>query len=280
MGASAVLLCAGTGLAPPTVGGCPVAVVEDLCDRPGAAAAALRTLDATRVVLGGCGPAEAGLLLAGAAARLERLAPGERGRTALATGALSRRALLALGPALAQRPVAVIDEDACAGTARCGLCVEVCPEHAVAAPGPRPAVDASACTACGACVPRCPHGALRLAGAAAEQVEAQLEELLPGVAGIVFACAAAGADAPPGWALVELPALGLVGPGWLLQVRARGAAVRLAPCDGACCEGARGVEALAARVLEACGTPRPSGGRLRLREPLATADAALRLAPR
>ncbi len=71
-------------------------------------------------------------------------------------------------------------------------------------------------------MPGCPSGALRLAGSATAQTEAQLDALVQGVDGIVLACRAAAATAPPGWGLVELPTLALVTPGWILQLRARG----------------------------------------------------------
>jgi ferredoxin len=310
MSGTAVLLCSGTGLDTDAVDCAPAAVVHDLCGRPAAASAALRRLAATRVVLGLCGrgasgdlvhalrragaspfgveaivvggrgQAEAALLIAASVAKLDALAAGEGGKPVPATNRMSRRALLRIAPAVTREPVAVVDEHACVGSGRCGLCAEACPERAIGNGGPLPVVDAASCTACGACVPRCPHGALRLAGSSTAQIEAQLEALLPGVDGVVLACRSAVVEAPPGRAVVELPALGLVSPGWLLQLQSRGSEVRLAPCGEACCAGVREVEALAARVLGAVGKPRRNGSaRVRLSEPRATADAVRRLAP-
>jgi len=279
-------------------------VVEDLCERPAAAAAALREAEATRVVLGLCErrpsaelvaalrragaapfgieavmlagrrPDEAARLVAGARARLDALAPGERGRSTVNGGAISRRSLFSLGGALAQARIAVLDQTACVGSSRCGLCVGRCPTDAITATAPLPTIDPAACTACGLCVAGCPHEALRLTGAATAQFEAQLEQLAPGVSGIVFACEGADADAPPGWALVELPTLALLTPGWLFQLRARDVEVRLVPCGNACCAGAHAVEAFVAGVLrdrESSRDTRPE--RVLLTEPLATVEA-------
>ncbi len=311
MSGTAVLLCSGTALGGGAFDGASAVVVSDLCNRPADAAAALRSLAATRVVLGLCdhrpsgdlvhalrragaapfgiesvvvgdrGRTEAAATIAAAVAKLDALPPEDVGKPALGTGGLSRRALLQLAPVVAHAPVAMIDEHACAGSARCGLCAQVCPEHAIGTNGPLPVVDTIACTACGVCVPRCPQNAIRLSGSGTAQLEAQLDAVLQVVDGVVLACRSAAVDVEPGWAIVELPTLGLVSPGWLLQLHARGAGVRLAPCREACCSGVREVEALAARILDSLGTPqcRPDR-RLRLGEPLATVDAVSHLAPR
>ena len=226
------------------------------------------------VDLHGRPPAEAERLLAAAASRLDALADGERGRPTLNTGAVSRRTLLSPGGAVTSAPAAMLDERACAGTSRCGLCLDTCPASAIAAGSRVPMIDVNACTGCGRCVPRCPHGALHLSGTSTGQVEAQLAELATGFDGVVLVCAAAEAEVPAGWALVELPTLALVTVGWLLQLHARGLDVALAPCDGPCCAGARAVEELAGRVLErAAVPPRMPPGEIRLGEPAATAEA-------
>ena len=308
MSGLAILLCGASGLDVDAVAGTGAAVetVDDLCSRPDAAAATLRELGATRVVLGLCDGRPSGDLLgalrragvepfgivavavggrehdeaarivSAAASRLAALAPGESGRPFVATKGLSRRRLFSVAVAMPHAPVAVLDTRACTGVAHCALCVAACSAGAISAAGTLPAIDAAACNACGACVPGCPHGALRLAGAANAQVQAQLEELVPGT-DVIFACEKARAEAPPGWALVELPALRLVTPGWILQTRARGARVRLAPCGGACCAGADDALALAERVLDG-GTPDPAAP-ITLDEPRATVDAVVRLAP-
>lgn len=312
MSGLAVLLCSGTELHADAVTGIGAAaeVIDDLCHRPDAAAATLRELGASRVVLGLCdGPPngdfvgalrragaepfgiaavalrgresdEAARIVSAAATRLAALTPGESGRPFVATKSLSRRGLFSLAVAMPHAPVAVLDARSCAGLARCGLCIEACPTKAISATGSLPAIDAAVCTACGACVPSCPRGALHLTGAANAQVKAQLEALVPGT-DIVFACEKAHAEAPPGWALVELPTLALVTPGWILQTRARGARVRLAPCGDACCAGTSDVEAFAAHLLDVWGLPIADGAApITLEEPRATVDGVLRLAPR
>ena len=304
---TAVLVCGRVPAAadPPSA----ATVVDDLCEQPAAAAAALREADADRVVLGLCErrpsselvaalrragaapfgietvalenrpPEEAARLVAGAYAKLAALAPDERRKPVLREGAVSRRTLLSRTGVVTYAPVAVLDETTCVGNAHCSLCIERCPEHAIAETVPLPTIDPGACTACGSCVPRCPHGALRLSGAATPQTEAQLEALTPGVSGIVFACRQAEADVPPGWAVVELPTLALLTPGWILQMRARNVDVRLAPCGDACCAGAPAVEELADRVLLETAAPRGTRPeRIRLTEPIATAEAVQCLA--
>lgn len=266
-----------------------------IADDPAAAAAALRAAGATRVVLAlerprpsgdllaalrraGAEPfgietvavdgrtsEEADVLVAAATAKLDALPPGERGRPGPADAPFSRRLLFSLRGPLTELPVAALDPAACSG---CGLCVDACPAGAIAAGLPVPTVDVRACGACGLCVARCPEGALRLTGASLEQLEAQLDELIGRVDGVVLACRRARAQTGPGVALVELPTLGVVTPGWLLQLRARGLAVRLAPCDGACCAGTAAVEELAE-----CYGVAPRRGPLALGEPRATAEA-------
>ncbi len=242
MSTTAVLLCRRVELAADGRWGVAAAAVDDLCERPDRAAAALRASGADRAALGLCdrrpsgelivalraagavafgiesvalhgrSEHEAAALVAGAVARLGALEPGERGRRTAAAGAISRRALFSPRAVIDHRPVAVLDAAACLGRARCGLCAGICPERAIAVGERSATIDPTACTACGACVPRCPPGALRLSGSSTAQIEAQLDALLDDVSGIVLACASAAAVAPPGWALVELPTLALITP--------------------------------------------------------------------
>ena len=54
--------------------------------------------------------------------------------------------------------IAVVDLTKCV---TCGVCVEVCPEHAVSMDTVI-AIDSSRCTGCRACISECPSGALSL----------------------------------------------------------------------------------------------------------------------
>lgn len=216
--------------------------------------------------------AEAAALLAGAVAKLARLAPGESGRLAADAGQLSRRALLMLRAPATRDPVAIIDPAVCVGSRRCGNCARDCPEEAIDLSGSHPAVRGGACTACGRCVTACPVQAIHLSGAAPAQIEAQLEVLLTVFERIVLACRSARARAPAGWGLVELPTLSVLTPGWLLGLRARGVEIRLAGCGGACCARAAGVLALSERV-ELSATYVAMTAPLALREPRATVRA-------
>lgn len=311
-----LLLCGELGFEPGSAGETPVAVVAELCHRPAAAAAAVRQLDVSRIVLGLCRSRpspellgalraagiepfgiesvmlagyerEAPLLLAGAAAKLAQLPAGEYGRPTLAGGQVSRRALFSRSALLSQEPVAILNESACLGSTRCGLCSSRCAYGAIDASTPVPTLDTDACTACGACVGSCPAAALRLSGCSAAGFEAQLEPLLGRVAGIMFACRHAEALAPPGWALVEIPALGLLTPAWILQAWKRETPVRLAPCDQPCCAGSAEVEELAELVAAQAGLVRARPGAAQgppvmppdLSEPHGTVDALLALIP-
>ena len=125
-----------------------------------------------------------------------------------------------------------------------------------------------------------PPGALRLAGSATVQSEARLDALLAGgVRKILIACTNAEPVAPPGWGLVELPTLALLTPGWILQVRARGAEVRLLACGQECCAAVLGVESLADRIAARLPRRPAPAAAIRLREPGATALAAALIEP-
>jgi ferredoxin len=312
MSTTAVLLCRELGLEQGSVAGAlpdgtPLAVVDDLCHRPYAAGKALRGLEATRVVLGLCGERpsaelvgalrsagaesfgiepvllegrpleEAQVLLRATVAKLRMLAHGEHGKPMLAAGGMSRRALFSPRALLTEAPVALLNADACLGSSGCGLCISRCPTEAIsAAERGNPAIDEAACTACGACVTSCPTNALRLSGCSTAQIEAQLGQLVGQLPGVLFACPSAAAVPPPGWALIELPTLALLTPGWILQLRARGVQVKLARCDQECCVGTHDVEALA-ELITFAGSPAASSvvTPLSLAEPAATVDAVL-----
>jgi ferredoxin len=268
-----------------------VQIVDGLCNTPSAVATALRTAGTDRAVVGLCnsqthtaallararraGARPFGVLavslaaaarmpsapaatrtLAGAVARLEALLPDEPGRAVIGRAPVTRAGLLSLPGAIAIDPVASPDRDACIGSRRCGLCIGACPHDAIALDGDAVRVDTRRCTACGSCVSTCPTGAFHLAGAAPGQIEAELDAILP-AAILAFRCrhATTTMDELPGaWATIELPSLNLVTVGWILQALAGGAtAVRLLPCDGACCSEVAGRAALGRTVLSNLG---------------------------
>ncbi|HVP74531.1 MAG TPA: 4Fe-4S binding protein [Gaiellaceae bacterium] len=308
-----------------------VVVVEHLCERPAAAAPALCKAGAARAVIGLCrrrvpeaelrgrirsggasscevdivrvpttrGVPPAATALAAAAARLALMPSGEPSRAVPTPGGFSRAALLRLAPAVSLLPVAAVAAERCIGVSRCGLCVEACPAHAISSRDDAATVVASACETCGRCVTACPAGAVHIAGATRAQLQAQLAALLaePSPAGVLFACARTveSLDDEPAlddWAVVELPALAVATPGWVLQTLAGGAPrVHLQPCAGDCCspwqEGGASLElcrallpaALAERVTAGGGAlparmlakaPPQATRRLELAEPQAT----------
>ncbi len=276
---TAVLLCREAGSHLGDAGPASAVIVDELCRRPAAAGRALRHLGGSAVVLGLCAerasadvlaalrhagvepfaieevvltgrPAdEAVALLEAAIARLDARVPGERGRAQPTTDRVSRRALFSLTAVLDDAPIAVVDRGACLGSARCGLCAEVCPETAIDVGLTVPEVDAGTCSACGHCVTECPADALHLTGASRSQIEAQLDRALAGVSTIVFACRSVKAVAAAGSAVIELPGLGMLSAGWVIRARRHGAAVTLCGCGGTCCEGADAALTLADRIL-------------------------------
>lgn len=300
-----VLVCGDAGVAVTLGAGVPVVTIPGLCGDPQAAASAARALGLDRIALALCdgGPssrlrealraagvdpfgvqtvvlgkraaAESSALVAAALARLGEIPAPDPVLRRRAEPRITRRALLSLRRTAEPMPVAMLAEDACAGSRHCGLCAERCPAGAIDVGGGVPRIDPAQCTACGACVGSCPQGALRLSGTSLAGVEAQLRELLAhGVDRIMLACRKTTAVPPPGWATVELPALGMISAGWVLGLRGRGATVALAPCNGPCCASAGAVRDLADELMPAaCTAPRMPLGSLRLSEPHATADA-------
>lgn len=256
-------------------------IVDGLCQRPSSAARAVRQLGASAVVLGLCdgrAPAEllaalrragvepfaivevtlgsrpapeAAALLDGAVARLETRIPGERGRAQPTEYRVSRRALFSLAAVVEDAPVAIVDRATCLGTSRCGLCGDACPQSAIDVGLALAEIDASRCSACGSCITACPVSALHLTGALPQQIEAQLSHALTAVSRVVFACATLKTVVPAGSALIELPGLGILTAGWIVQARRHGAEVILLGCGGRCCEGADATERLASQILAA-----------------------------
>lgn len=155
----------------------------------------------------------------------------------------SRRSLLTLPPT-SYEPVAHVDRDRCLGEVRCGLCLPACPVAAIAPAEGRAAVDRDACRSCGICVTTCPIGATSLPSASLVQYEAELAVLLEAeTPRLLFGCRRAlhetdGRPLAAGWLPVEVPCIGMLTPGWILQALARGAsAVALAGCGEDCVDG-------------------------------------------
>jgi ferredoxin len=155
---------------------------------------------------------------------------------------VSRRSLFTMPP-LTYETVPGIDVDSCLGPRACSLCVQRCPVRAISASGGSLAVDRAACITCGACVSTCPVGAVRFPGSDLAQREAELDIFLSRQQRpIVFACKGFGRSHTDGTGeseqrsrRIEVPCLGSVTVGWILQALAGGApAVTLMSCGDAC----------------------------------------------
>jgi len=81
--------------------------------------------------------------------------------------------MLSSGYVLSPANVAALDEEACIA---CGVCVSLCPEHAIAlsASAGRAVVDANSCRGCGICAAECPAGALTLGGFSDAEILAEV----------------------------------------------------------------------------------------------------------
>jgi len=254
--------------------------------------------------------------LAAAVARARAFAgttPDQLRPRLLAEGAaVSRFSLLALPP-ITYEPVPSVAHRRCLGPGRCGFCVQTCPRSALAVEDGRVVLDKQRCDGCGLCVTACPTEAVSLPGSSLAEYGAQLESLLGSdEPAVLFHCRkAVGLDgATGGWLPVQVPCIGVVTPGWMLQAVARGAsAVGLTRCGPECgCPREPvvagrlaytrdllrllGDEAAADRVrtvavteagleppprLPSFGRPDASDAAPSLAEPAATAEALLRL---
>ncbi len=184
-------------------------------------------------------------------------------------------------------------------------------------------VDPALCVGCGICVSVCPAQAIALPGCSLTRYRRQLQRALRPSGdpaelsrspqtqrGVWFSCQLRASGRAPqdgqGWFRVEVPCLGMVTPGWVLQALAAGAgAVVLGPCAPDCplaqspvvearvdyCQELLqqlGEPSLASRVMTLpYGHPPPpdpvapvrrQGATLTLSEPAATIEAVSRLA--
>ena len=213
-------------------------------ERPGSTRFAVELVD-----LEGAESAEtAVLVLAAAVARLRafrgsrpeelklRLVSFEQRRT--------RRSLFSLPPTT-YAAVAGIEEASCLGQQHCGRCISTCPFSAIGSVGVKVTVDRERCESCGLCVTACPTNAIGLPGSALSQYEAEIAALLlADQPNLLVTCRQAAstqaegngrAALSAGWLPVEVPCLGMVTPGWILQALARGAStVALLGCGERC----------------------------------------------
>ncbi|MFQ5915563.1 MAG: 4Fe-4S binding protein [Nitrospinota bacterium] len=160
---------------------------------------------------------------------------------------VTRRSLFTLPP-IRYEAVPSVRSEACAAEQGCRVCANLCPREAlVASDDGRMTLAKAQCTGCGACVSSCPREAFDFPGAPLRGVEAQIAALLdtasltPSPRGILFLCPKGvsaleglprtGFSYPAMWLPVEVPCLGMVTPGWILECLNQGAAaVGLLPC--------------------------------------------------
>jgi len=214
-------------------------------------------------------------------------------RTSFELGALSRRSLMR-GLELARRPVATWRADHCPGGPACTACLASCPAGALVRAGTGVHVDAERCSGCGACVVACRNGSFALPGADVEASAAAAGILVAAVgqgvaSGVALTCqdSARGPCLGQEWLALPVPSLEMVTAGWLLQLLAAGAGVRLVACAKLRCrERASSLEAflygLALELRSAAElslAPVEAGGAvcIEFREPEATTRVLSRL---
>ncbi len=157
---------------------------------------------------------------------------------------LSRRSLVSLPP-WAYEAVPTVKAESCLGGDQCGLCIDACPVDAIESLSRSPTIDKIECKTCGLCQAACPAGAFDFPGSSLDQYEAEIPALLSqGSRGLVITCRKEGealrsdngrSPLPAGWLPIEVPCIGAVTPGWVLQALASGASsVALLSCGERC----------------------------------------------
>lgn len=160
-------------------------------------------------------------------------------------GKVSRRSLVVMPP-WTYEAVPSIDLSSCLGQQRCGRCVSACPVEAIKEGDGALYVDKVQCEACGFCQATCPANAVQFPGSSFAEHEAELSSLLSeGAQRLLLTCRRAAVVAEEtredselllaGWLPVEVPCMGAVTPGWILQALSSGAqSVALLACGDNC----------------------------------------------
>ncbi|RJX34912.1 MAG: hydrogenase iron-sulfur subunit [Desulfarculus sp.] len=163
----------------------------------------------------------------------------ERWQDEVAEALLETRKLLQQGEVCLEAGRVQVDRRRCT---ICLTCVRVCPRGAMGRLERRPVYNPLVCTACGTCAAECPMEAIQLVGLEDERFQAEIGAAAGrvgdlGQAGerslLVFLCAnsaaqafraarLAGAEAPPGARLVEVPCAGKLDPDMVLAAFRRG----------------------------------------------------------
>jgi len=156
-----------------------------------------------------------------------------------------------------------IEPSRCRAADGCDLCIQSCPEAAIARSVP-PVIDAAKCTSCGACLAACPTEAVEDPVQGFEGLAVEASALADGPRlslavvcshGILRPLRAASAFDPTRWRVVEVPSLGALRPLQILRLRAAGFERIVGLSAGRCCSGQANPFLVAAAVLDALGYP-------------------------
>lgn len=175
-------------------------------------------------------------------------------------GELPRRGLLVPFPRH-REPLPRIEVNRCRAGQGCDLCVEACPEGAIARTIP-PAIDPTKCTSCGLCISACPTQAVRHPSLDVEGFLSEAAVLADtSDVNLLVGCRASlqglsREDLPRGpsrWRLLEVPSLGLLRPIDVLRLRTKGFVRVVGLRRGRCCAGSPGPFQVAAALAQGLG---------------------------